>query len=224
MRKPLAALPSWLLICVIAASPAASVCAQDELLKDLFPGVEFSKHPADAETDLYAIAYSRIAVAGREYVALTYYQPYAPSLGYVSYALLELVSQEYRLQLDHLASDGSSGVEYRKPFLYVVDAETLVVFPSYYRGDRYSFFRLDPTPTEVTLQSFDGLGANEWFSRRGDTYRFDPGGLSATFNVERRGDASCCPSGGIVRMFYELRDDQFRISRAERSEPAQESR
>lgn len=207
----------------ILANP--SIRAQDEPLKDLFPGVEFSRHLADAGTDLYASTYSRIESNGKEYVALIYYQPYANAarLRYVSYALLEVVGTEYRLLLDHVAADDGSGLEFRKPFLYTVDAADLVVFSRCYRGCRYSFFRLDTPAAQVTLQSYEGLGAGESFSGRGDIYRFDDSGLSAAFNVERTGDASCCPSGGTVRVFYELRGNQFQISRVERNESVQEA-
>ena len=209
---------------LMVASSSSSVCAQDELLRDLFPGVKFSRHLGDARADLFLGAYARIESSGKEFVALTYYEPYpnAPGLRYVSYALLELTGTEYKLALDYVAADGAgSGVDFPSSFLYTTDAQDLVVFPMCYRGCRYTFFRLGAKPTQVTLQSFDGLGANETYSGTGDTYRFEEGGLSAVFDVARSGDATCCPTGGSVRVLYVLRGNQFQISSVERSELAQ---
>ena len=151
-------------------------------------------------------------------MALTYYQPYpnAPSLRFVSYALLEVVDEEYRLRLDHLATEDGSGRSFPEP-LYDVDTADLVVFPSCYRGCGYALFRLDTTPTQVTLQAYDGLRPEESFPGPGE-YRFDESGLSATFRVALAGDATCCPSGGTVDVFYELRGNQFEISSVERNE------
>jgi hypothetical protein len=217
---------SNLLVVLVAALWNSSAGAQDELLKDLFPGVQLTEHFANAGTDLHASAYSRVEFEGKEYVALTYYEPYpnSPGLRYVSFALLERVGQEYRVRLDQVAADDGSGLEFEKPFLYTVDAEDLVVFPTCYRGCRYSFFRLDTTPTRVTVEDYSGLSADESFSGRGDSHFFGASALSATFNVSRRGDASCCPSGGTLSVFYELRGDRFQISRVERSESGQEAR
>lgn len=212
-------LPLKWLAFAIATTLTSSASAQDELLKDLFQGVEFSRHIPNAGTDLYARTYSRFESRGREYVALTYYQPYPnfPRQHYVSYALLERVGEEYKLRLDHVAADDGAQMEYEKPFLYTVDTEDLVVFSLCYRGCNYSFFRLDATASKVTLQGYDGLSAGETFSGRGDVFRFDESGLSATFNVALEGDAACCPSGGKLQVFYELRGNQFQIARAERS-------
>jgi hypothetical protein len=210
-------------VLVFAALSSSSICAQDALLKDLIPGIEFPRPLTDAGTDLHVSTYARIKSNGKEYVALAYYQPYpsAPRRRNVSYALLELQGEEYRLRLDQVASDGGTGLEYQQPFLYTVDAEDLVVFSSCYRGCEYRFFRLGATPTQVTLQAYDGLGMNESLSGRGDSYRFDESGPSATLNVARSGDAACCPSGGTVRVFYELRGNEFRIARVERNVSAQ---
>jgi hypothetical protein len=207
---------------LLAAVSASNACARDELLKDLFPGVRFSRYAGDDGSDLFATAQARFESGGRQYVALTYYQPYpeAPRLRFASFALLELADREYKLVLDHRAADDGSGLEFPSPFLYTVGAQDLVVFPECYRGCHYSFFRLDAKPTPVTLQVFDGLAAEESFSGRGDLYRFEKSGLSATFNVARTGDAACCPGGGTLQVFYVLRGNQFRISRVERNELA----
>ena len=213
-----------LVVFAMAAASTSNACAQEELLKDLFPGVAFSRYLDDAEADLFASSYARIESDGREFVALTYYQPYpnAPRLRVVSYALLEVTGEDFTLRLDQLATDDGSGREFRRPFLYSVDSEDLVVFPSCYRGCGYSFFRVDTSPTEVTLESYDGLSAEESFPGPGD-FRFDDSELSATFRVARPGDATCCASGGTLDVFYELRGNQFEISRVERNESAPES-
>jgi hypothetical protein len=215
-----------MLVLVAAGLSTSSVCAQDELLDDLFPGIEFSRYLGDATAELYADTYARIEANGKTYVALTYYEPYpnSPSLRSVSYALLEVIGEDYRLWIDHMASDGAgSGLSFPEPFLYSVNTVALVVFPGCYRGCTYTFFRLDSTPTQVTLQEYDGLSAEESFPGPGD-YRFDDSGLSATFRVALPGDATCCASGGTLDVFYELRDNRFRISKVERNASAQEPR
>jgi hypothetical protein len=207
---------------LLAAVSASNACARDELLKDLFPGVKFSRYAGDEGSDLFASAQARFESGGKQYVALTYYQPYpgASRLNFASFALLELAGGKYKLVLDQLAADDGSGLEFPSPFHYTVGAQDLVVFPECYRGCHYSFFRLDAKPTPVTLQVFEGLAAGESLSGRGDVYRFENSGLSATFNVARSGDAACCPGGGTLQVFYVLRGNQFRISRVERNEPA----
>ncbi len=213
-----------MLALLVAASSTSSVRAQDEPLEDLFPGVKFSRHLGDSRADLVLGAHARIESGGKGYIALTYYEPFPkyPALRNVSYALLESVGTEYKLALEYLAADGAgSGLEFPPPFLYTVDAQGLVVYPMCYRGCSYAFFRLGAKPTQVTLQRFDGLRAGESLTGRGDTYRFEKGGLSVTYDVARSGDASCCPTGGSVQVLYRLRGNQFQILGVERSELAQ---
>jgi hypothetical protein len=221
-RKP--TFPSRVLVFVVAALLDSIVCAQDQLLSDLFPDVELTRYFANSATDLYVSAYARIESRGKQYVALTYYEPYpnAPRLRYVNYALLELVGEEYAVRLDQVATDDGSGQGFQNPFLYTVDAADLVVFSRCYRGCRYSFFRLNTTPIQVTLQDYDDLSADESLSGNGD-YRFDDSGLSALFRVARSGDPTCCPSRGTLHIFYELRGNQFQIARAERKESVEEA-
>src|SRR5690606_12635117 len=87
-----------MLVVLVAALWNSSVGAQDEPVKDQFPGALLTGHFADAGTDLYTGAYSRIEVEGREYIALTYYEPYPdmPDILHVGFALLERVGEEYR--------------------------------------------------------------------------------------------------------------------------------
>lgn len=215
------------LVVVVAVLWSSNASTQDELLESLLPGVQLAGHFASPETDLYVSAYSRIESAGREYIALTYYEPYpdSPTLRDISFALPERVGDEYRLRIDEVAVDGAgSGLELQKPFLYTVDAQDLVVFQVCYRGCRYSMYRLNPAPGRITIEEYVGLGADESFTGRGDTSHFDASGFSTAFNLARIGDASCCPSGGTLNVFYVLRGDRFRISRVEREEAAQEAR
>lgn len=216
---------SKLLAVLVTALWNCSAGAQDPL-KDLFPGARLTEHFTNPGTDLFVGAYSRIESHGTEYIALTYYEPYpnSPRLRFVSLALLQRVREEYRTMLDQVATDDGSGLEFQKPFLYGVDGKDLVVFPTCYRGCRYSFFRLDHKPTRVTVEDYVGLDANESFSGRGDSSHFDASGFSTTFSIARPGDAACCPSGGSLNVFYELRGDRFQISRVDRQEAVQETR
>lgn len=212
---------------LVAALWSASASAQDELLESLFPGVQLAEHFASPETDLHVSAYSRIESRGKEYIALTYYEPYPnnPDLRYVSFALLERVGEEYRARIDQVAADGAgSGLEFQKPFLYTVDADDLVVYPSCHRDCRYSFFRLGAAPSRVTVEEYSGLASDESFAGRGDSSHFNASGFSTTFNIARSGDASCCPSGGTLTISYVLRGDRFQISGVERQKAVLETR
>ncbi len=196
----------------------SSAGAQDELLKDVFPGAQLTDHFAEAGTDLHISAYSRITSQGREYIALTYHEPYPNSTRnrYIGLALLELAGTEYRTLLDEVAADDGSGLGVQKPFLYTLDATDLVVFPTCYRGCEYTFFRLHPAPSRVRVENYQGLRDGEFFTRSGAETTFGASGLSTRFTIARREDASCCPSGGTLSVFYELRGDRFQVSRVER--------
>jgi hypothetical protein len=206
-----------LLCALLVAACAAPAGAGDALLKDLFPGVAFSRHLGTADTDLFAGSQVRFQSRGTTYIALTYYEPYPGGVGnrYVSFALLEQAGGKYKLRLDEVAADDGAGIEYPQPFLYRLGQQDLVVFPDCHRGCGYSFFRLGARPTRVTVQRFEGLAADEIFPGRAE-YRFDAGGLTAAFHVARRDDPTCCPSRGTLLLTYDLRGNEFRIVRAER--------
>jgi len=205
------------------------VFASEILVSTIFGNIKLTERYNEPNTELYIEIMEPLIYKRKEYIALTYYEPYPNSIGlrYVSNAVLERNGDNYKVIIDQLVNDGASKISDRykhKAFIYEMGNSDLLVFSSYFRGYKYAFYILKPFPIEVKIQPYQNnklvlpfLKNDELLGMSSDLYNLNKDGILVNVNISTELDPTCCPSRGNLDVAYRLINNKLEIVKVNRN-------